>query len=110
MLLLPLIQSHLTLLLAEGKVFDWLFRGVWLKGLRSCPMCLGFWTSLIVALPAGIYNPFEILGIAAAGHLIFLARDKYLPCDKCKIPEPISFRVINGTISAPEVDERKLGS
>src|SRR6267378_4114434 len=91
LLLLPLAQSQLTLLLAEGKVFDWLFRGARLKELRRCPMCLGFWTSLIVAVPTGIYNPFSILAIAAVGHLIFLARDKYLPCDKCKIPEPISF-------------------
>lgn len=92
---LPFVQAHLTLLFSEGKIFDPIFRGVWLKELRSCPLCLGFWTALIVGLTAGVYHPLGILSIAGIGHLIFLAREKFLPCDKCKIPDPIPFRVVN---------------
>jgi len=56
-------------------------------------MCLGFWTALILSIAAGIYHPIDILAIAGIGHVIFLAREKYLPCDKCKLPDPIPFRI-----------------
>jgi len=94
MLFLPIVQTHLTLLLAQGKIFDRLFFTAWLREMRSCPMCLGFWTAVILGLFTGIRNPIEILAIAGIGHLIYLAREKYLPCEKCKIPDAIPFRVI----------------
>ena len=94
-LFLSIAQGHLTILFSEGKIFDPVFRGAWLKQLRSCPMCLGFWTALIVGFTAGVYHPLGILAIAGIGHMIFLAREKYLPCDKCKIPKPIPFRLVN---------------
>jgi hypothetical protein len=96
-LLLPLAipQSHLTLLFKEGKIFDGLFRTRWLKDLRECPFCLGTWTATAVSILAGCYNPYQILTIAGLGHVLFLLREKYLPCDKCKTPISIPFKTID---------------
>src|SRR6266550_4009886 len=94
LLLLSLAQSHLTLLLHNGKIFDPIFRTTWLKELRSCAMCLGVWTAAIVSFLAGFHNPWKILAVAGLGHILFLLREKYLPCDKCKVSEPIPFKLI----------------
>src|SRR6267142_73248 len=93
LLFLAIAQSHLTLLFS-GKIFDPVFRTSWLKELRLCPMCLGVWTAGVISLLAGLYNPVHILTIAGIGHVLFLLREKYLPCDKCKVPEPIPFKII----------------
>ena len=62
--------------------------------MRSCSMCLGFWTAFFVSLFAGFYNPVQILAVAGIGHVLYLLREKHLPCDKCKIPEPIPFKMV----------------
>src|SRR5712664_1115767 len=94
MLFSAIAGSQLTCLLSEGKIFDPIFRGAFLKELRNCPLCLGFWMALTVSLAAGIYHPIGILAIAGIGHLITLVRERFLPCDKCKVPDPIPFKVV----------------
>jgi hypothetical protein len=83
------------LLLHDGKVFDWLFRGKLLGELRVCPMCLGVWTTIAVSLAAKVYNPWCMLVVAGVGHVLYLLRDKYLPCDKCTIPPAVPFKFTN---------------
>lgn len=88
-LLSSFAQAHLTLLLSKGTIFDrfWPKR---LSALRSCPMCLGFWTAGIVSIFVG----WKLwLGIAAIGHLIYLIREKYLPCAACSAPELPAFKI-----------------
>src|SRR5260370_24633858 len=87
LLIVSIAQSHLTLLLNQGKIFDSIFRTAWLKELRNCPMCLGVWTASAVSILARFYNPYQILAVAGIGHAIFLLREKYLPCDTCKDSE-----------------------
>jgi len=95
LLFLAIAQSHLTLLLKDGKIFDpWFDLHSWLKELRSCPICIGWWTALTISVFAGIRNPWQTLAIAGIGHVLFLLREKYLPCDKCKVLEPIPFKII----------------
>lgn len=96
MLLLALAQSHATLLLREGQVFDWLFRGKVLTAMRACPICLGFWAAIGVSLLAKVYSPWQVLAVAGLGHVLYLLRDKYLPCDKCTIPPAVPFKFTNG--------------
>jgi hypothetical protein len=95
LLLLAIPQSHLTLLFKEGKIFDSIFRTHWLKDLRECPFCLGVWTATVISILAGYYNPYQILMVAGLGHALFLLREKYLPCDKCKVPTSIPFKIID---------------
>lgn len=57
-------------------------------------MCLGVWTAVLLSILARIHNPVQILILAGIGHIVFLLREKYLPCDKCKIPDAIPFKVI----------------
>jgi hypothetical protein len=95
MLLLSIAQSHLTLLLREGRVFDWCFHARLLKEMRECPMCLGAWTALGVSLTAGLRSPCQILVVAGVGHVLYLVREKYLPCDKCTIPPAVPFKFTN---------------
>lgn len=95
MLLLAAGQSHLTLLLTDGKIFDRLFRGSFLREMRKCPMCLGCWTAAALCLSTGFYFPEQILFVAGLGHVLFLLREKFLPCDKCKLSDPIPFKLIN---------------
>lgn len=57
-------------------------------------MCLGVWTASAVSVLAGFYNPVHILTIAGIGHVLFLLREKYLPCDTCKVPDSIPFKFI----------------
>jgi len=94
LLLLSVAQQHLTLLLKNGEIFNSVFRTPWLKEMRSCPFCIGWWAALFISLCAGFYNPWQVLTVAGIGHVLYLLREKYLPCDKCKVPEPIPFKVI----------------
>lgn len=57
-------------------------------------MCLGVWTAVGVSLMVGLYNPVWVLALAGAGHVLFLLREKFLPCDKCK-PMAIPFKMVN---------------
>lgn len=59
-------------------------------------MCLGVWTAALLCLLDRIYNPVLILAVAGVGHLVYLAREKYLPCNDCKLANPIKF-----TFNAP---------
>jgi hypothetical protein len=52
------------------------------------------YTAITVSLFAGIYDPWQIIAVAGLGHTLFLLREKYLPCDKCKVPEPIPFKFV----------------
>ena len=92
-MLLPIAQAHLTLLLKEGTIFDKFFRTKFLKELRACPLCLGVWTAALVSLLVGIHNPAMILAVAGVGHILFLLREKFLPCDSCKI-RSIPFKIV----------------
>jgi hypothetical protein len=95
MLLLAVAQSHAVLLLHDGSVFDWVFRGKLLKEMRGCVICLGFWAAIGVSLLGGIRSPWQMLVVAALGHVLYQARDKYLPCDKCRVPPPVTFKFTN---------------
>ncbi len=93
--MLSVVQSHLTLFLKDGSIFDFIFRGSWLKKLRNCSMCLGFWTGVIVSFFSSVYRPEQVLAIAGLGHVFYLLREKYLPCDMCRSREPISFNLLS---------------
>lgn len=81
--LLVVAQSHLTTLLTEGSLFNWFRKDKGLIGeLFSCSLCMGFWTALFIAVFSHL-GLFDGLAIAGLGHLITLARHKYLPCDGC---------------------------
>lgn len=88
------VQSHLTLLLSQGKVFDRLFVFRWLKEFRQCSLCLGFWTAIIVSVIFGCFDFRFILFTAGLGHIFFLLRERYLPCDKCKVTESRLFKFV----------------
>jgi hypothetical protein len=62
-------------------------------------MCLGFWTALVVSFSAGFYNPYQVLTVAGLGHVLYLLRDKYMPCDKCKVvSSSIPFKLVDTTL------------
>lgn len=90
--MLSIAQSHLTLLLKDGRIFD--SKYLWLNKLRSCPMCLGFWTSIVISVLFGMPESFLI--VAGTGHVLYILREKYLPCDKCKVSEVIPFEFLVG--------------
>src|SRR5271157_662468 len=92
LLMTSVAQSQLTLLLKEGTIFDPLFRWSWLRKMRACSLCLGFWTSVITSLLVGIYSPIFVLSVAAIGYVFSLLRDKYLPCKECRV-ESVSFKM-----------------
>lgn len=78
---LAFIQSHLTLLLGKGEIFKWCRRWKPVASLLDCPMCVGFWTAAIGSLAAPWW--FGWLLVAALGHVLYLAREKWLPCADC---------------------------
>jgi hypothetical protein len=82
---LGVASSHLTLLLLKSTLLEkprrFLSRLPLLKRLLECPMCLGVWVALALwKLP---YLP-EVLAIMGIAHIIYLVRDKFLPCPACE--------------------------
>lgn len=57
-------------------------------------MCLGFWTSIIISILFG--TPESFLIVAGVGHVLYMFREKYLSCDKCKVLTPIPFKFLVG--------------
>ena len=98
LLLASVAQAHLTLLLSKATIFDrprkWISaQHPLLAELLSCPMCKGWW----LAFPFVGLHPIRWLFVAGLGHLIYTAREKYLPCEACAAKAPTSFKVMNIT-------------
>lgn len=90
-----LVQSHLVLLLREAKVFAWLRTKLPLWGVWQCNYCTGFWVAGGLSILWTGWRSWLI--IAAGGHLITLAREKYLPCNACTqaptVPEGLTIHL-----------------
>ncbi|MGH9523058.1 MAG: hypothetical protein ACRD3E_11065 [Terriglobales bacterium] len=91
---MALIQTHLLLLLRTSKLTRPLLqkaasRSPLLRELVTCPLCLGWWLSLALVLPLRLRSSsvvaalLEAVAVASLGHLITLARERFLPCDGC---------------------------
>jgi hypothetical protein len=57
-------------------------------------MCLGVWTATVLTLGARGFYPEQILAVAGLGHILFLLRARFLPCDACKVQNPIPFKLV----------------
>jgi hypothetical protein len=85
-LILSFAQAHLVTLTVDsalmGKIRPRLPR--FLQQLTSCPMCTGFWAAelLSIANSTGVFTVPLALGFF--GGLLYLAKEKFLPCSKCK--------------------------
>jgi hypothetical protein len=55
---------------------------------------MGFWTGIGVAMIGWFINPIEIGGIMALGHLIYQARERWLPCKACGPKPEIPFAIV----------------
>ena len=85
LIILSVASSHLTLLLLKSTLLEKprqvLSRLPLLKKLLECPMCLGVW--VVLALWKLPYLP-ELLCVMGLAHLLYILRDKYLPCPSCE--------------------------
>lgn len=55
-----------------------------LKELFSCPLCLGFWTSILTLIFWYLIPYFiVVLSVANVGFVVHLLMDKFLPCEEC---------------------------
>ena len=80
--------AHLTLLLKEAEILNrprtWLIeKHPLLKRLFECPLCLNFWAALFNMAFPPLSVALAIMGLA---HVIYLYRDKNLPCSSCVKP------------------------
>ena len=81
--------SHLTLLLLKATVMDrprnLLKRSRLLKKLLECPLCMGWWVAMATYLVSLRWPMLvEVVAVAGAAHMIYLYREKNLPCPSCE--------------------------
>ena len=81
--------AHLTLLLLKSEILTkprtLLKRLPLLKRLLECPLCLGWWVALGMSLLWLLYPlVVEVIAVAGLAHMIYLYRDKNLPCPECE--------------------------
>lgn len=81
--------AHLTLLLLKADILskprNLLKRVSLLKRLLECPLCLGWWVATATYLMASLWPlPIEVLAVAGLAHMIYLYRERNLPCPDCE--------------------------
>ena len=99
LIIVSVAASHLTLLLLKATVLakprQVLSKLPLFKKLLACPLCLGWWIAMATYMSAKLLPlPIEVIAVAGLAHMIYLYRDKNLPCPDCEKPVDNGYKVV----------------